>query len=225
MSLAQGNANSIKRWLNMVMNSLRFTKVSTSPTGAADQSVIYLNSGNNLAVKTNGNTEQLIAVSGGSSSLTNLTLTGASEQLILHPGGSGNAYTVSVSNPGQNTEIGILDPGVANCHYVVDNDVAAVVQATSLNTAVTCNSRAFAITMFSALPAGGGGSFTLNNNRILGAQSILILVCQNTHSLVDFISPTVEWAPIGAGQALISVNNSDAANATAVAPTIYGFII
>jgi hypothetical protein len=51
-------------------------------------------------------------------SLSTLTLTGASNQLILQPGGAGNAFTFTGTNPGQATTIHWDDPGVPSTGIV-----------------------------------------------------------------------------------------------------------
>ena len=224
MSLAQGILNQSKKWLDMVMNSLRFTRVSTAPTGASGEALLYLNTSDQLAAKVNGNTERLLALSGQANSFSDLTLTGATNQFSIRPGGSGNSYITSLTAPASNVTLGLRDPGRSVANYIVDNSGNSATQATNVNTNVLLNARSGYITMQGVISGGATASFNLLNSYIQGSQTIILAWTQNTVSGTDFLPLTLGISAINSGQCTFTIQNRSL-NATLAAPVVQFLVI
>lgn len=124
----------------------------------------------------------LLTASGG------IALTSSSSQLKIQPGGTGNAFTVTTTNPGQATTLTIPDPGTAAASFVLTQGAQTLAGATytfSGGTAsLSTTTGTIVITGTGGL--GVGGAITAGGNVYVGSSSGSSINVLGTSSIVQF---------------------------------------
>lgn len=99
---------------------------------------------------------------------------------------------------------------VADGGKIVHEGQAAVTQATSISTGVTCHKLTGVITTVSqTIAAGAEADFVVTNNQV--AATDVVVACIKTHTSAGTFAVTV--AAVGAGQFTLRLTNLDAATA------------
>lgn len=82
--------------------------------------------------------------------------TAANNQIAIQPSGSGNKYTITAANPGQNTSLSIVDPGTASDNFVL----ASATQTLSSKSVIFPTSGGTAATLSYYEEYSWGGNFS-----------------------------------------------------------------
>lgn len=139
-----------------------------------------------------------------------ITLGKTTNQIIM---GTTNTVTISSTAPAASRTLTIPDY-LASGSILVGAVSGAVTQATSITTAVTLNAPSGIITTVSATTAAVSESqFTLNNSLIAATSVVLVSVQNYAGTYATNGIPTVKVQTVGAGSAIICVDNVHASNA------------